>query len=231
LRPTLAGKKIGIRSGLFQLSYVHGRNGPMIGRVVKALHAGSLRREPNAAADIVRAWAGKRGLTHGQIYLLLMLDRIAWHDGPLVARLVPAWLRETYRFAPYHLQLDLIQAAHFAHRAPVSVRQEIIDALHDLPSDQHIFLSSSIIEALASLGAFEDDEAEEAARLREQIRDLLERGGAEAGQLALMIWLCQFDHPFAGAYCEVVSELDPERHKTFLSLACSAAESGTTTFA
>jgi hypothetical protein len=231
LRPTLAGKKIGIRSGLFQLSYVHGSHGPIIGRVVKAVHTGSLRREPNAAADIVRAWAGKRGLTHGQIYLLLMLDRIAWDDGPLVASLVPAWLRETYRFAPYHLQLDLIQAAHFAHRAPVSVRQEIIDALHDLPSDQHIFLSSSIIEALASLGAFGDDEAEEAARLREQIRGLLERGDAEAGQLALTIWMCQFDHPFASAYCGAVSELDPERRKTFLSLACSAAESGTTTFA
>ena len=230
LRPTLAGKKIGIRSGLFQLSYVHGSHGPMIGRIAKTLHTGLLQREPNAAADIVRAWAGKR-LTHGQIYLLLMLDRIAWDDGPLVASLVPAWLRETYRFAPYHLQLDLIQAAHFAHRAPVSVRQEIIDALHELPSDQHIFLSSSIIEALASLGAFEGDEAEEAARLGEQVRDLIERGDAEASHLALTIWMCQFDHPLAGAYCEVVSELDPERRKTFLSLACSAAESGTTTFA
>lgn len=231
LRSLLADKKIGIRSGLFRLTYVHGRHGPMIGLMAKALHVGSLRREPNAAADIVRAWAGKDGLTHGQIYILLMLDRIAWDDGPLVASLVPAWLRETYRFAPYHLQLDLIQAAHFAHRAPDSVRQEIIDALHELPSDQHIFLSSSIIEALASLGAFDDDEAAEAARLREQVCDLLERGDVEASQLALTIWTCQFDHPFPCAYCEVVSELDPERHKTFLALACSAAESGTTSFA
>lgn len=231
LRPALAGRKIGIRSGLFQLSYVHGRHGPMIGVVAKTLHVGSLRREPNAAAAIVRAWAGKDGLTHGQIYHLLMLDRITWDDGPLIASLLPAWLSETYRLAPYHLQLDLIQAAHFAHRAPDSLRQEIIDALHELPSEQHIFLSSLITEALASLGAFEDIEAEETAKLREQVRDLLERGDAEAGQLALTIWVCQFDHPFAGAYCQVVSELDPERRKTFLSLACSAAESRTTTFA
>ncbi|OSQ39121.1 hypothetical protein THS27_21715 [Thalassospira sp. MCCC 1A01428] len=231
LRSLLTDKKIGIRSGLFQLTYVHGRHGPMIGHMSKGLHAGSLRRGPNVAADIVRAWAGKERLTHGQIYLLLILDRIAWNDGPHVASLIPTWLRETYRFAPYHLQLDLIQAAHFAHREPDSVRQEIIDALHDLHSDQHLFLSSSIIEALASLGAFENDEAAEAARLREQVHDLLECGDVEASQIALTIWMWQFEHPLAGAYCEVVSELDQERRKTFLSLACSAAESGTTSFA
>jgi hypothetical protein len=224
LRETIGDRKIGVRSGLFELCYVHGSNGPAIGTLVQRLHIGRLPQHIDSkASEILRAWVSRSDLTHGQVYVLLMLDQLAWDEGPFIAPRVPEMLRTMYRFAPYHLQLDLLQAAHFSHRASEAVKQEIIEALQELPNDQHIFLSTSVVEALQSLGALDDSEVEQIEPLRDQLRGLLARADADAAELAYTIWISQFDHPYAGAYCQVVEDLTPNERKQFLTLAGRAA--------
>lgn len=222
LRGELAGRRIALRSALFELCYVHGQGrAPAIGSLLLSLHLGVWPEERESrAADILRAWIERPDLTHGQIYLLLMLGRIAWDEGPILAPFLPDILRRVYRYAPYHLQLDLLQAAHFSWRADDTEKAAIIDALNDLPGDQHIFLSSSLIEALQALGALDESEAEQVEPLRQTTRDALESGDAEA---AYANWNCRFDHPYAGAYCEVIEELAPEERKALLELSARAA--------
>ncbi|MGJ8537660.1 MAG: hypothetical protein ACSHW2_10945, partial [Parasphingopyxis sp.] len=225
LRGELAGRKIGLRSAMFQFCYVHARgDAPVIGSLLQRLHMGSWPVErDNSAAEIVTAWIKRPGLTHGQLYLLLMLNRMTWNDGPILARFLPDMLRRDYRYAPYHLQLDLLQAARFSWRADDADKAAIVDALNELPSDQHIFLSSSVVEALQALGALEDSEAEQVEPIRQSMRNLLARRDADAAELAYTIWVCRFDHPYAGAYCEVYDELTPAERKTFLEMAASVA--------
>ena len=197
LRDELAGRKIGLRSAMFQVCYAHGQGGaPAIGALLRRLHIGSWPGErDNRAAEIVKAWADRPGLTHGQLYLLLMLNRMTWNDEPSLASFLPEILRRDYRYAPYHLQLDLLQAAHFSWRAGDAEKAAIIDALNDLPNDQHIFLSSSVVEALQALGALEESEAEQVEPIRQSVRDLLTRRDADAAELAYTNWICRFDHP------------------------------------
>lgn len=225
LRGELAGRKIGLRSAMFQFCYVHSQgDAPAIGQLLQQMHIGSwpLERD-HVAAEIVKAWIGRPGLTHGQLYLLLMLNRMAWNDGPILAPFLPDILRRDYRYAPYHLQLDLLQAAHFSWRAGDAEKAAIIDALNDLPSDQHIFLSSSVVEALQALGALEDSEAEQVEPIRQSVRDLLARRDADAAELAYTTWVCRFDHPYSGAYCAVYDQLAPAERKAVLEMAASVA--------
>lgn len=225
LREELAGRKIGLRGAMFQFCYVHSQgDAPAIGSLLQRLHVGLWPADwKNSASEIVKAWVGRSDLTHGQLYLLLMLNRIAWNEGPILAPYLPDMLRQTYRYAPYHLQLDLLQAAHFSWRAGDTAKAAIIDALNELPSDQHIFLSSSVVEALQALGALEDCEAEQVEPIRQSVRDLLTRRDSDAAEMAYRSWVCRFDHPYAGAYCKVFDELAPAAQKSLMEKAGSIA--------
>jgi hypothetical protein len=221
LRESLAGRKIGLRSAMFEFCYVHSQgDAPAIASLLRRLHIGLWPADrTNLASEIVKAWIGRPDLTHGQLYLLLMLHRMAWSEGTILAAFLPDLLRRTYRTAPYHLQLDLLQAAHFSWRADDAEKAAIIDALNELPGDQHIFLSSSVVEALQALGALDESEAEQIEPLRQSLRDLLARRDATAAEMAYTNWVCRFDHPYAGAYCEVYDELTPAARKAFLEMA------------
>jgi hypothetical protein len=225
MREELAGRKIGLRSAMFEFCYVHSQgDAPAIGSLLQRLHMGLWPAgRKNRASEIVRAWVGRLDLTYGQLYLLLMLNRMAWDDGPILAPFLPDILRRTYRYAPYHLQLDLLQAAHFSWRANDAEKAAIIDALNELPSDQHIFLSSSVVEALQALGALEESEAEQVEPIRQSVRDLLTRSDADAAEMAYTSWVCRFDHPYASAYCKVFDELAPAAQNSLMEMAGSVA--------
>lgn len=225
LREGLADRKIALRSAMFEFCYVHSQgDAPAIGAPLRRLHVGSWPADCESfASEVVKSWMGRSDLTHGQLYLLLMLNRMAWNKGTILAPFLPGLLRQAYRTAPYHLQLDLLQAAHFSWRADDAEKVAIIEALNELPSDQHIFLSSSVVEALQALGALEESEAEQVDPLRQNVRDLLMRRDADAAEMAYTNWVCRFDHPYSGAYCEVYDELAPDARKALLKMAGSVA--------
>src|SRR6202023_1722713 len=110
-------------------------------------------------------------LSPGQLYVLLALLRGDHSED--VAKILPDLFLRFWKAAPYHLRLDLLCAAQFCARAPAAVRQSLIDCLQGLPEPQHIFLSTTLIEALQALGAFEESEREHIDVVRDQIRRAL----------------------------------------------------------
>ncbi|OBX18823.1 hypothetical protein A9995_09680 [Erythrobacter sp. QSSC1-22B] len=225
LRVRLDGRKLALRSAMFEFCYVSSSHeAPAIAAIAQRLHLSlSLADQPHRAGEIVKSWLDRTDLTNGQLYLLLMLARKAWSDGDLLAPSLPALLSETYRYAPYHLKLDLLHAAHFSWRASDDEKAAIIDALHALPDDQHIFLSSSVVEALSALGALEDSEAEQIGPLRQILRSALERSGSTMAETAYTFWIARFDHPYAGAYCTIYDELGAADRKQMLEMAAGVA--------
>ena len=105
-------------------------------------------------------------------------------------------------------------------RATVSARAQIIEALEELAPVEHPFLSSSLVEALQSLGALEDSERDHIDIVRTQVRGILaDQINSDMQATAYRVWLAQFDHPYSGTYCEVMSELLPEDKKQLLAMA------------
>lgn len=129
-----------------------------------------------------------------------------------------------FRREPYHVQLVILHAAGFVRRASDAALATLTEALQQLePNDFHLFISTSIIEALKLLGAL-DEEAEEA---REGIRDQLcaalnGEDDEDTFEQALSIYVAQFDHPFDGIYCEEVNGLSDIEKKRLVTRAFRA---------
>jgi hypothetical protein len=106
-----------------------------------------------------------------------------------------------------------------------AVRQSLVRALEELPPPEHPFLSTALIEALQSLGALEEDEADHVDVVRDDIRRLLaDQSDPDMQKLAFGVWFSQFDHPYVGAYCKAIYELKPDDLRTLLTMAAQGAD-------
>jgi hypothetical protein len=225
LREIASVQKVALRSGMFANCYVWS-SVLAISVVCGQVHSGlfSIQRSKPAAGTIYERLM-RSDLSFGQLYLLLSLNRGLLHEHPSIPALLPELIRRNWRGAPYHLRLDLLQAAQFCGRAPESERLALIEVLEDLPSPEHPFLSTSFVEALQSLGALQDSEKEHVDVVRSNIRELLaDQGNPEMQGLAFSTWIAQFDHPYQGAYYEVISELPDSDNKTLLVMAAQGAD-------
>lgn len=225
LRDTAREQKVALRSGLFANTYVHG-SGAAISMVCGPLHSGlPYRNRETITARLVYERLLRGDFSHGQLYCLLALSRHALTDEPSIAPLLPNILRRYWAGAAYHLRLDLLQAAQFCGRAAEAERIDLIQALEELPSPEHPFLSTSLIEALQSLGALEESEHEHIDVVRSQIREIFaDQNNPDMQASAFGVWFAQFDHPYAGAYCEAISDLSFDDKKTLLVMAGKGAE-------
>ena len=152
--------------------------------------------------------------------MLLALVRHLHQYEALLAGLLPGILRRHWPSAPYHLKLDLLLAAQMCSRASDAERLAIIDVLQGLPASEPIGVSSSLIDALKSLGALEADELGYMDTVRSEIRRVLsDQHNLDMRALASGVWFAQFDHPYEGAYCEAVAELSEEENKALLVMA------------
>jgi hypothetical protein len=225
LREIASVQKVALRSGMFANCYVW--SGVLAISVVCGLvHSGlaSIQRSKPASGAIYERLV-RSDLSFGQLYLLLSLNRGSLHEHPSIPALLPELIRRNWRGAPYHLRLDLLEAAQFCGRAPESERLALIKVLEDLPPPEHPFLSTSFVEALQSLGALQDSEEEHVDVVRSDLRKLLvDQGTPQMQALAHSTWFAQFDHPYAGAYCEAISELSSGKKKTLLVMAAQGAD-------
>jgi hypothetical protein len=225
LRDLAFVQKVALRSGLFANCYVWSRV-MAISVVCGQVHSGlgSLQGSKPAAGAIYERLV-RPDLSFGQLYLLLSLNRRLLDDHPSIPALLPKIIRRNWRGAPYHLQLDLLQAAQFCGRAPKPERSALIEVLEELPPPQHPFLSTSLVEALQSLGALQDSEEEHVEVVRSNIHELLaDQGNLHMQAVAYNTWFAQFDHPYQGAYYEVISELPGGDKKTLLVMAAQGAD-------
>jgi hypothetical protein len=228
LREMLEGKKIALRSALFAASYFwHGHNAPALSAICSPLHSGvSLWAKRPPYWDQITKQLARDNLSHGELYILLLIYRHAGFDGPSITHLLPGLLKHFWRSAAYHLRLELMDRAHSgAFRATEEDRIKLVEAIEDLLSKtDDVLMSTSMLDVLKNLGALDDSQAEHTETVRENIREVL--AGADDPDmqaLAFGVWYGQFDHPYDGAYYEALSELCPADKKALLWMAAQGA--------
>ena len=217
-------RNIALRSGLFANSYVFRFQvsaTPGITQICSLLSTGFFSRATSTAVvRIIERNLMGDDLSPGQLYLLLMLSRGADITAPFLTRAI----KTHWTGAPYHLRLDLMYAAVMCSKLKEADRSALIEAIEALPQPQDLFLSSSITDALQSLGAFEDSAREHHTVVREEIRQYLAHPNeGDNCAMAWGIYSAQFDHPFSGAYYEVVSDLSDHERKRLLMMASKGA--------
>jgi hypothetical protein len=224
-----AAKDLGlgsIYSGMFAACHLFcQRSGPGMARISSVIGSGMARF--NEDMDMAPAFSHieRTDLSPGELYILLGMFRGSGLEqyAKLAAHL-PRLFEQRWRGAPYHLQLDMLDACHKCGKADDPVRQALIDMLQDLKMPDHSGLNSVLIDALGALGALENDEQDHAVHLRTMMEQVLAAPLAETSPAqAWHLYFGQFDHPYSGAYCEVVGELEEADRKTFMTAAATAA--------
>ena len=135
LREGLADRKIALRSAMFEFCYVHSQgDAPAIGAPLRRLHVGSWPADCESfASEVVKAWMGRSDLTHGQLYLLLMLNQMAWNKGTILAPFLPGLLRQAYPLARCSTPQDAIKYFITAH---IALARLTCDLPGDRPAPQ-----------------------------------------------------------------------------------------------
>lgn len=222
LRAEAREHKVALRSGLFANAYV-GQSvaTPGITRICTDLHGGVFRAANETLERTIERRLAAGRLSPGQLYLLLALSRGTEIAAPLIAATIEAH----WPTAPYHLRLDLLDAARMSRSASDNDRASLIAALEGLPDPGHIFISSMIMEALQGLGALEESEREHVMMVRDQVEQCLaDPKDPDRKALAYGLHSAQFDHPYAGAYCEVIADLSEAERKALSTMAADGAD-------
>ncbi|HEU5046539.1 MAG TPA: NERD domain-containing protein [Rickettsiales bacterium] len=223
-------KKISLKSGLFAFAYIGGYddNKPAISIITNAVHSGivlsSKERKTQILAQKIQEQFSEN-LTNGQLYLLLTLDRSNW-DNQILPLFLPQILHNNWQYAPYHLKLALLDAAHSCWKVPEPERLELISVLETILEEKNIDIiySTMVLEALKALGALEEDEQEHIENVKMEIKEFLEHTEEpEYWYHANRCYFSQFDHPYDGAYCAVFNEMHDTEKKIVLTMALRGA--------
>lgn len=222
LSPAAAEAKTALRSGLFANTYVHGA------LALQQALAPSALKWLGSAEDLADAFnnaALADGCSPGQVALLLQLSRGVPGISRLTAAALATAITRDWARAPYHLRLDLLEAAGFCWAADEVDQAAMRDVLEALPTPGHPFLSTALIEALQQLGALDEASAEYAVGLKARILEVLERpDDPDAQEEAWSFYGCRFDHPYEAAYSEVYEDLNEAGRTRLLSMAAWVAD-------
>lgn len=224
LREEARDKRIALRSGLFADAYVFSGKAGISRFLGRVLNHDRLFRTSNSEvlSELKRKWEQPR--TPGQTYLLLQMVRFAEDKEFVVPHILPL-LGEQWKYQPYHLQLELLNFVHFIRLSDDELRQELVVQLDALLPNVGPMLSGIVFEALEQLGALEEEVSRHVDTVRTELRNYLS-GPVDEGKCAGAwgAYVCQFDHPFSGAYCEVMQDLGQDDKKRLLAMACQGAE-------
>ena len=219
LRDEAREHKVALRNGLFANAYVRQSDAvPGITQIFTHLHVGFFRVTSDVVAQFIQRMLERGGLSPGQVYLVLKLSSGIGIPAPLIVQALEAH----WAGAPYHLRLELLHAAQTCRRTNESDRSALIAAVEALPQPGHPFISSTIVEVLQCLGALDDSEREHIAVVRVEVRQCLaDPEDADRCAMAWCLYSAQFDHPYSGAYCEVIADLPENERKTLMTMAAN----------
>lgn len=219
LKAEASRRKVALGSGLFGACFGNQNSDVAIGRIISRIGLSLSHKNDDKSKDI-EAWVQNMvtsfPLSDGQIQMLLALCRNCWDGSPII-EVLPGWISERWRFAPYHLRLNLLTAAEYCWNCTDEQKAALIASIESLETN-NIFLSTSIIDALKSLGAIDGGDYLETVR-NEIDEALSDPTNPDNWAKARSIYDRQIDHPYEDAYCEVVNGLDDERRKQLLTLA------------
>lgn len=216
--------KISLRSSLFGHIYVgHFPNRLAISKICSMICSGCIDFKLDLDKEIIASWVtaqlAKPIISSGQLYLLLTFCRHSINCkilSPYLAEL----LQKRWRYAPYHLKLDLIDVAYSCRDIDEPERVAILEILNVLCNQtNNIHISSLIIDAIQALGGLEEDTIDHEIIVKQEIKEILESSNDQNTFVrALGVYYAQFDHPYSNAYYEIIHNLPKEKRKSLLSL-------------
>jgi hypothetical protein len=196
---------------------------PGISRICSRLSSSNVSEEKRTG-NLLKQKLESEKLSHGQIYVLLSLAQRLRETGLWIAPPLTRIIKQHWKAAPYHLRLELMQIASYCWRADDASRRELIEVIEPLLDEEHIFLNTSVIEALQSLGALTEDEERYEQDVIEQLNAIFDNPETEEScTKAYRVYSAQVDHPYSGAYYRVISELAEPYRKRLLILAAKGA--------
>jgi Nuclease-related domain len=221
-------KKVPLRNSLYRASYTgFGRNEIGLSLICGPIHSGHLHDGPKVAASAnLHGRLQSETLSPGQVGLLVELDRYSDRDAPSIGKVLPNLLKRIWGRSTRHLRLELMHAvAMGAHALTDDERRELIAVIEPLMPSNGGFDSIGMIDALKSLGALDDDEANYVANVKAEVDAVLaDRDTPHMWDAAAGLWNAQFDHPYDGAYCEVWNSLSNDDRKSLLLMAARSAD-------
>lgn len=120
----------------------------------------------------------------------------------------------------------MIDAAHYSDGYSIEQREELIDALNNLLEieKENFLMPTSIMEALHSLGALENDELQYQDVVRNELISIFNDENDPKNQNeAFSFHQRTFDHPYYGAYWQVLNELSEVDAKKLYHMAVKGA--------
>lgn len=228
LLPEAKERKIAIRSDMFAAIYCpFAKQGCTLSRVISDIHSGlvSLRSRNSYVPDIVRDQISLNDWSNGRLYLALNLSR--FNDGAdSIFELILHCFRDKWKYLPYHLKLVLYDSATY-FRGNEYQRLKLIEAINSTLSNENPMINSFALEALSSIGAFENEQQEQEESLKFQIERILQdKENPDYWSLAVGLFNAQFDHPYAAAYSHVIQGLGPDNKKDFLVMVVRGSDDG-----
>jgi hypothetical protein len=162
-------------------------------------------REDAPAAAVLERLAGDlaRRRNWGRLYTTLLLTR---RGSGVSDEFILALIKAGWNAVAYHLRLASMDLAQrFARRMSRSHREELASWLGSLESP-HLFLGSSVLEALAACSAIDSGRSVE--DIHAEIDAVLATDGPEADALAAGFVTRQLEEQaLVGPYCEAIEEL------------------------
>jgi len=217
-------KKIALRSGLFASGLDNQNSTIAISRTIARIgnSISSNRQRDSVAISVwVKAKLAKRGMSNGQVFMLLKICRHILDIGSLATNL-PNLILERWKYAPYHLRIAILDAAQCCWNCNEEERRALVDAINTIETN-NIWISTSVIDALKSLGALEEIDYEETVRCEVE-EALSDPENSENWSLARSLYNRQFDHPYDHLYWEVLHDLPDMKRKELLVLAVRAKD-------
>jgi len=213
---------VGLRSASFGLAYLGLYSG---WKSSFRLMVGAAQSfwEDVGQSDVMRS-KHLMDLTSGELHFVVEHRHFlyAGHESSFCEQLAEV-ITARFRREPYHVQLAILHAAGFVRRASEEALATLTEVLRELePHDFHIFISTSIIEALKLLGALDDDAEEAREGIKHELRAVLDGKEEDTFEQALSIYIAQFDHPFDGIYCEEINALSDIEKKRLVTRAFRA---------
>jgi hypothetical protein len=222
----IVDKKVPLRNSLYRASYTgFGRNEIGLSLICGPLHSGHLYDGPKVAASAnLYGRLQSETLSPGQVGLLVELDRYSDRSAPSIGKVMPNLLKRIWGRSTHHLRLELMHAVVIsAHALTDDEHRELIAVIEPLVPSLGGFDSIGMIDALKSLGALDDDEADYVANVKSELDAVLaDPDNPHMWDAAAGLWNAQFDHPYDGAYCEVWNGLSPGDRKSVLLMAAQS---------
>lgn len=155
----------------------------------------------------------------------MLAAEVANPNDPADAAALPALIERGWAAGAYHVRLEVLQAARRFAATDEATRTRLAEALENLDAEGlHMFLGSSLVEALAAFGRI--DPISSLEDLQEQISSILAHSDdPRAAELAASMVDSQFeDETIVGPYYEAIASLAAEERVPFLCLAAGATQ-------